>query len=82
MPVSEDEKRTCVVLRHSAGLAEPDQKGEPRVSVEDGEREDKGEKQNTQTRTRTVRWYKAVDGRVGRRVSLSGWLRFRRVRSS
>ena len=60
--MSEDEKRTCVVLRHPAGLVEPDQKGEPWVSVEDGEREDKGEKQNTQTRTWTVRWYKAVDG--------------------
>ena len=61
LPMSEDEKRTCVVLRHQvrhpAGLVELDQKGEPWVGVEDGEREYRGEKQNTQTQTRmrTVR---------------------------
>ena len=74
VPVSEDEKRTCVVLRYPAGLAELDQKGELRVSAEDGEREDKGEKQNTQTRTRTVRWCKVVDGKGGKKEGLFEWV--------
>jgi uncharacterized protein (TIGR02231 family) len=74
VPVSEDEKRTCVVLRYPAGLAELDQKGELRVSVEDSEQEDKGEKQNTQTRTRTVRWCKVVDGKGGKKEGLFEWV--------
>lgn len=38
VPVSEDEKRTCVVLLHPAGMAGLEQKGELRIGAEDGER--------------------------------------------
>lgn len=36
-PVSEDEKRICVVLRHPVGLAELEQKGELRFGAEESE---------------------------------------------
>jgi hypothetical protein len=74
VPVSEDEKRTCVVLRYPAGLAELEQKGELRVGADDSEREGKDEKQKTQTQTRMVRWGKVVDGKGGKKEGLFEWV--------
>ncbi|KAH9985664.1 hypothetical protein BJV74DRAFT_797022 [Russula compacta] len=65
VPVSEDEKRVNVVLRHPAGLADLEQGEELKVGAEDGEGE--GEK-------RTVRWSKVVDGKGGRKEGLFEWV--------
>ena len=74
VPVSEDEKRTCVVVRYPAGLAELEQKGELQVGTDDSEREGKDEKQKTQTQTRMVRWSKVVDGKGGKKEGLFEWV--------
>jgi uncharacterized protein (TIGR02231 family) len=69
VPVSEDEKRVSVVLRHPAGLAELEQGEEVEVGAKDGGREEKekGKKQ-------TVRWSKLVDGKGGRKEGLFEWV--------
>ena len=56
VPVSEDEKRICVVLRCPEGLAESEQE---ELKVGEGEGEGEGEK-------RTVQWSKVVDGKGGK----------------
>ena len=69
VPVSEDERRVNVVLRHPAGLAELEQGEELKVSAEDGESEGEGEGEK-----RTVRWSKVVDGKGGRKEGLFEWV--------
>jgi uncharacterized protein (TIGR02231 family) len=67
VPVSEDEKRVSVVLRHPAGLAELEQGEELQVGAKDGGREEKCKKQR-------VRWSKVVDGKGGRKEGLFEWV--------
>jgi hypothetical protein len=75
VPVSEDDKSACVVLRRPAGIAEQERGEELQVVAEDDGREDKGKKQS-------VRWGKVDGERVGRRACRSGWLRLVQARSS
>ncbi|KAF8480302.1 hypothetical protein DFH94DRAFT_630541 [Russula ochroleuca] len=66
VPVSEDEKRVSVVLRHPAGLADMGQGEEVVLRAKDGGRERDGEQ--------TVRWSKVVDGKGGRKEGLFEWV--------
>jgi uncharacterized protein (TIGR02231 family) len=72
VPVSEDEKRVSVVLRHPKGLAELAQGDELKVCAKDGEREGKEEGEGEDGK-RTVRWSKVVDGKGGKKEGLFEW---------
>jgi len=61
VPVSEDKKRVCVVLRRPEGLAELEQGEELKVDSGSGEK-------------RTVRWSKVVDGKGGKKEGLFEWV--------
>ena len=67
VPVSEDEKRVSVVLRHPEGLAEMGQEeGGVVLSAKDCGREGDGEQR--------VRWSKVVDGKGGKKEGLFEWV--------
>ena len=67
VPVSEDEKRVSVVLRHPEGLAKMGQgEGGVVLSAKDCGREGDGEQR--------VRWCKVVDGKGGKKEGLFEWV--------
>ena len=67
LPVSENEKCVCVVLRRPAGLADLEQGEECEVGAKDGGREGEGKQHS-------VRWSKAVDGKGGKKEGLFEWV--------